>query len=163
MFLWAVRIRGTQFNSREPSGFAIDREMFTSSVDAGFVLALPFDHRDIEPDCVRALMRGAYARAAMNDTPATLRKHPASSPFNSEARQPTTSIGSISPPRVLRIHRTAEHFSIEGGHNREKMLHPTYKPTLRFVLRLRLQKGDVFAGNYGTITGITTFHFLHII
>ena len=36
------------------------------------------------------------------DMPATSRKRPASSPLNAEARQPTTSIGSISPPRVLR-------------------------------------------------------------
>ena len=36
------------------------------------------------------------------DTPATLRKRPASSPLNAEARQPPASVGSISPPRVLR-------------------------------------------------------------
>ena len=30
------------------------------------------------------------------------------------------------------------------------MSHPAYKPPLRFVLRLRLQKGGgVFAGHYG--------------
>ena len=29
-----------------------DQEMFTGSVDAGLVLALPFHHRDLEPDCV---------------------------------------------------------------------------------------------------------------
>ena len=32
------------------------------------------------------------------DTPATLRKCPAFSPLNAEARQPTASVGSISPP-----------------------------------------------------------------
>ena len=26
--------------------------MFSGSVDAGFVLALPIHHRDLEPDCV---------------------------------------------------------------------------------------------------------------
>ena len=31
---------------------SLDREMFSGSVDAGFVLALPFHHGDIEPDCV---------------------------------------------------------------------------------------------------------------
>ena len=36
----------------------LDREMFSSSVDAGFVLALSFHHRDLEPDCVEVLMRG---------------------------------------------------------------------------------------------------------
>ena len=32
--------------------FAIDREMFSGSVDACFVLALSFQHGDLEPDCV---------------------------------------------------------------------------------------------------------------
>ena len=44
-----------QFNSRQPSGlnkFVIDREMFSRSVDACFVLALPFQHRDLEPEFV---------------------------------------------------------------------------------------------------------------
>ena len=35
--------------------------MFSGSVDAGFVLALPFQG-DLEPDCVGASTRGAYAR-----------------------------------------------------------------------------------------------------
>ena len=35
--------------------------MFSGSVDAGFVLALPFKG-DLEPDCVGASTRGAYAR-----------------------------------------------------------------------------------------------------
>ena len=66
--LRAVRIRGRQFNSRQPSGlniFAIDREMFSTSVDVGFVLSLPFHHGDLEPDCVGVSTRGgrgAYAR-----------------------------------------------------------------------------------------------------
>ena len=29
-----------------------DREMFSSSVDVGFILALPFYHEDLKPDCV---------------------------------------------------------------------------------------------------------------
>ena len=32
--------------------------MFSGSVDAGFVLALPIHHRDLEPDCVRVSTRG---------------------------------------------------------------------------------------------------------
>ena len=36
--------------------------MFSGSVDAGFVLALLFHHGDLEPDCVGASTRGAYAR-----------------------------------------------------------------------------------------------------
>ena len=31
---------------------SLDQEMFSGSVDAGFILALPFDHGDLEPDCV---------------------------------------------------------------------------------------------------------------
>ena len=37
---------------------AIDQEMLNGSVDAGFVLALPFHHRDLEPDCVGVSKRG---------------------------------------------------------------------------------------------------------
>ena len=40
--------------------------------------------------------------AATMDTPANLWKGLASSPLNAEARQPTVSVGSISPPHVLR-------------------------------------------------------------
>ena len=43
----------------------IDQEMFSSSVNAGFVLALPFHHGDLKADCVGDSMRvggGAYAR-----------------------------------------------------------------------------------------------------
>ena len=36
--------------------------MFNSSVDAGFVLVLSFQHRDLEPDCVGASTREAYVR-----------------------------------------------------------------------------------------------------
>ena len=32
--------------------------MFSSSVDAAFILVLPFHHRDLEPDGVEVLMRG---------------------------------------------------------------------------------------------------------
>ena len=44
------------------------------------------------------------------------------------------------------------YFSIEGGRNRERKCRiPRISPPLRFVLRLRLQKGGggVFAGHYG--------------
>ena len=63
--LQAVRVRGRQFNSRQSSGLnklAIDREMFSSSVNVGFVLALSFHHGDLEPDCVDVSTWGAYAR-----------------------------------------------------------------------------------------------------
>ena len=36
----------------------LDREMFTGSVDAGFVLALQFNQGDLEPDCVGVSTRG---------------------------------------------------------------------------------------------------------
>ena len=32
------------------------------------------------------------------------------------------------------------------------MSHPAYKPPLRFVLKLKLQKGGIFAGHYSTHT-----------
>ena len=42
---------------------SLDREMLTGSVDAGFVLALPFYHGDLEPDCVEVSTReGSGAR-----------------------------------------------------------------------------------------------------
>ena len=44
-------------------------------------------------------MRNAHRN---DDTPTTSRKRPVSLPLNAKARQPTTSIGSISPPRILR-------------------------------------------------------------
>ena len=37
---------------------SLDREMFSGSVDTGYVLALPFHHRDLEPDCVGVSTRG---------------------------------------------------------------------------------------------------------
>ena len=58
-------IRDTQFNSRQPSGLnerLIDRETFSSSVYTGFVLALSFHHKNLEPDCVDVWTRGAYVR-----------------------------------------------------------------------------------------------------
>ena len=36
--------------------------MFSASVDAGFVLALPFHHRDLEPDSVEVSTRGVGAK-----------------------------------------------------------------------------------------------------
>ena len=43
---------------------SLDREMFSGSVDAGFVLALPFHHGDLETDCVGVSTReGSGGRA----------------------------------------------------------------------------------------------------
>ena len=39
--------------------------MFSCSVDAGFVLALPFHHGDLEPDCLRISTREANSRGLM--------------------------------------------------------------------------------------------------
>ena len=36
---------------------SLNRDVFSGSVDAGFVLVLPFHHRDLEPDCVGVLTR----------------------------------------------------------------------------------------------------------
>ena len=43
---------------------AIVREMLSGSVDAGFILVLPFHHGDLEPDSTiygRSFDEGAYA------------------------------------------------------------------------------------------------------
>ena len=37
---------------------SLDRQMYSGSADAGFVLALPFHHRDLEPDGVGLSARG---------------------------------------------------------------------------------------------------------
>ena len=37
-----------------------------------------------------------------------------------------------------------------GAYSRDKMSDTPYKPPLRFRLALRLQKGGVYAGHYGT-------------
>ena len=39
--------------------------MLSGSVDAGFVLALPIHHRDLEPDCVGVSTRGGEGGGAM--------------------------------------------------------------------------------------------------
>ena len=41
---------------------SLDRELFSTSGDAGFVLALPFHNGDLEPDCVGVSMRGGLMR-----------------------------------------------------------------------------------------------------
>ena len=41
-------------------------------MDAGFVLALPFHHGDLEPDCVEVSMRGGGAYARDKNTAARL-------------------------------------------------------------------------------------------
>ena len=38
---------------------SLNLEMFSASVDAGFVFALPFYHGDLEPDCAEVSTRGA--------------------------------------------------------------------------------------------------------
>ena len=43
---------------------SLDREMLSGSVDAGFVLVLPFYRGDLEPDCVEVSTReGSGGRA----------------------------------------------------------------------------------------------------
>ena len=46
----------------------LDREMFSGSVDAGFVLALPFYHGDLEPDCIGISTRGEWGPSAKGAT-----------------------------------------------------------------------------------------------
>ena len=51
-------IRGMRHLSLAIITPSLDREMFSGSVDAGFVLVLPFHHGDLEPDCVGVSTRG---------------------------------------------------------------------------------------------------------
>ena len=60
--LQAVCVRGRQSNSRQPSGLNKLAIELSGSVDAGFVLALPFHHGDLEPDCVEVSTRGGLMR-----------------------------------------------------------------------------------------------------
>ena len=39
---------------------SLDREMCSASVDVGFILALPFHHGDLEPDCVEVSTWGGW-------------------------------------------------------------------------------------------------------
>ena len=39
--------------------------MFSGSVDAGFILALPFQHGDLEPDCVGVSTRKGGTAASV--------------------------------------------------------------------------------------------------
>ena len=39
---------------------SLDREMSSGSVDAGFVLALPFHHGDLESDCIGVSTKGEW-------------------------------------------------------------------------------------------------------
>ena len=53
------------------------------------------------------------------------------------------------------IHRSAKHFSIEGGHNRERKCRilRISPPPLRFLFKAKVAKGGgVFAGHYGTLS-----------
>ena len=88
------------------------------------------------------------------DTPATSRKRSASSPLNAEARYPTGSVRSISPLCARRSRLRARpppptdnevilYWYRKGGRNRERnrRILCISPPPLRFVLRLRLQKG----------------------
>ena len=98
-------------------------------------------------------------------------KRPASSPLNTEALQlphlSTLKLFSlllasgacISPPRTWPPPPTDNEVMLyrNGGHN------CTNKPSLCFVLRLRLQKGGgVFAGHYGTKTLLLEYFCLRM-
>ena len=97
------------------------------------------------------------------DTPATLQKRPASSPLNVKAFEPTCSIRSISPPRAWRCLTLGPHppptmRSCFIGTGRGGVIvreivascvqapPPPPPPPMRFVLRLRLQKGGHICG-----------------
>ena len=46
----------------------LNREMFSGSVDADFVLALSFYHRDLEPDCIGVSTRGEWGPSVKGET-----------------------------------------------------------------------------------------------
>ena len=51
------------------SARSIDKCFSSGSVDAGFVLALPFHHGDFEPDCVGVLTRGGVLMCGIKIPP----------------------------------------------------------------------------------------------
>ena len=71
--LQAVRIRGRQFNSRQPSGLNKLVIELSGSVDAGFILALPVHHGDLEPDCVGVSTRKGGGWAYVRDENTSVR------------------------------------------------------------------------------------------
>ena len=85
-----------------------------------------------------------------------------SHPFSAawiEAHQPTASVESISPPCTQPRQWGHALWHWKGGRNRERKCripHISPPPPTHFVLRLRLQKGGVFAGHYGVI--VISFH-----
>ena len=112
------------------------------------------------------------------DMPATSRKHPASSPLNVKAFQPTCSVRSIFLPRARRCLTLGPHppptmrsCFIGTGRGGSVIVReivasrvqapPPPPPPLHFVVRLRLQKGGggIFAGHYGTYT----YHYIIIV
>ena len=48
--------------------------MFSGSVDAGFVLALPFHQGDLEPDCVGVLTRGGGGVSAKREASSSVER-----------------------------------------------------------------------------------------
>ena len=99
------------------------------------------------------------------DTPATLRKCPAFSPLNAEARQSTTSVGSISSPRAWPPPRTDNgscFIGMEGSIDPERNCRiprispPPPPPPPAFCTEAKVAKG----GHYGTTFLYTTvLHF----
>ena len=61
-----------QFNSRQQSGLNNLVIELSGSVNAGFVLALPFHHGDLEPDCVGVSTSGEGAYAGDKNASARL-------------------------------------------------------------------------------------------
>ena len=95
------------------------------------------------------------------DTPATSRKRPASSPLNVEAFQPTCSVRSIFPPRAWPSSPPTMRSCFigtggGGGVIAREIVASRVQIPLRFVLRLRLQKGGGGGGGGGTYLQDTT-------
>ena len=91
--------------------------------------------------------------------PAPSQKRPASSPLNAEARQPTISIGGISPARARPSSPASNEIMLysimwhrKGGHNHKRKcrISRLYKPPLHFVVSLTkcCKRRGIFAGHY---------------
>ena len=106
--------------------------------------------------------------ASTMDTQATSHKCSASLLLNAKGLHPTTSVVTISPPRTRRRPMLGDSPCLapnfhwqwlnaqKGGRNCERNCRiPCISPPLRFVLSLRLQKGSVFVGHYGTCTKLS--------
>ena len=121
----------------------IVQEMFSGSADAGFILVLPFYHGDIEPDCVGVSTRGGLMcriKMPLQDFALKMQGSPlVETPTQSGSRSQWWNGGARTKPASTEPLNISQ--SWEGVVARENVAFP---PPLRFVLRLRLQRGGAY-------------------